>query len=697
MLAIAAVRDAQGVTHFYCEHHVPGHQMPEGDHAEHSGQEEKTVDRHHAHSVNMFRDRFFLSLLLTVPVVLYSDLVQRVFGFTAPAFPYSNLIQPVFSTIVFFYGGLVFIRSALGELKARLPGMMTLIALAITVAYLYSAAALIFPLGEPLFWELTTLITIMLLGHWIEMRAVSAASGALKELAKLLPDTAERFVGERTETVTLDQLAVGDVVLVKPGEKIPADGEVAEGETSVDESMVTGESLPVSKKAGSPLTAGTVNGNGAIRVRIVKIGEETALAGIMRLVADAQASRSRAQELADRAAYYLTIAAVTFGSLTVLAWLLLGEGPAYAVQRAVAVLVITCPHALGLAIPLVTSISTSLSARSGLLVRERLALELSRKIDVVLFDKTGTLTQGELGVTDVLSVRGWDEKKVLQWIATLEQSSEHVIAKGILKAARDREISLLKVSRFTALPGKGVEGTVSGKRVYAGGPALLDELKTAAPSSLESAVKGLSRQGKTVVYLVAGKKVVGALGIADLIRPESRRAVPALKEMGVRVAMVTGDARPAAKWVANELGIDEYFAQVLPENKSEMVRKLQADGSRVMMVGDGINDAPALTAADVGVAIGAGTDVAVESAGIVLIQNDPRDIVKVIRLAKANYRKMVENLAWATGYNVFAIPAAAGVFAGLGVVLSPALAAVLMSASTVIVAANAQLLRRLQL
>jgi len=702
MLATSAVKDGQGVTHYYCEHHVPSspktnaNEMGHEDHAK--GKSEKMgPDRHGGHSVNMFRDRFFLSLILTFPVILYSDLIQRVFGFTAPSFPYSQWVAPLFSTIVFFYGGLVFLRSASQELKSRLPGMMTLISLAITVAYVYSLATLLFPIGEALFWELTTLITIMLLGHWIEMRAVSAASGALKELAKLLPDSAEKFVGERTETVTLDQLKVGDEVLVKAGAKIPADGEILEGQTSLNESMITGESLPVAKKVGSLVIAGTVNGTGVLRVRVTKIGEETALAGIMRLVAQAQASRSRIQELADRAAYYLTLTAVGAGTLTALTWLFLGSGPAYALERTVAVLVIACPHALGLAIPLVTSISTTLSARSGVLVREKLALELSRQVDVVLFDKTGTLTKGELGVTDILPVKGWGEEKALSWDASLEASSEHAIAKGIVKEAQRRKIDLLKVTGVKTLPGRGIQGILGSQSISAGGPQMLEDFKVKLPEQLRGPVAKISKQGKTVVYLLVGKKVVAAFGVADLIRPESRQAIPALKKMGLKVAMVTGDAKPVAEWVAKELSLDDYFAQVLPENKAEMVRKLQADGSKVMMVGDGINDAPALTAADVGVAIGAGTDVAIESAGIVLIKNDPRDIGKIINLARSTYRKMIENLIWATGYNVFAIPAAAGLFAFLGLTLSPALSAVLMSASTVIVSANAQLLRRIQL
>jgi len=703
MLATTAVKDAQGVVHYFCDHHVPegtkiassaeAGRLITGEH--HAG--EKGIDRHAGHSVNMFRDRFFISLALTIPVVIYSDLFRLVFGFAAPAFPYSGWIAPLFSTAIFFYGGPVFLRSAWGEIKARLPGMMTLIALAISAAFLYSLATLLFPLGEPLFWEMATLITIMLLGHWIEMRAVSSASGALKELAKLLPDTAEKMVGELAETVPLDQLVVGDLVLVRPGAKIPADGEVTEGETSVNESMITGESLPVEKKVGSAVIAGTVNGTGALKVRVTKIGEKTALAGIMRLVAEAQASRSRIQELADRAASVLTFVAISVGGLTALVWLVLGEGPAFALTRMVTVLVIACPHALGLAIPLVTSISTTLSARAGLLVREKLALELARKVNVVLFDKTGTLTSGELGVTDVLFLPGWGEEKALQWVASLETSSEHAIARGIVKEAQNRKLKILKVEEAEAIPGRGIKGRIGDQVVYAGGPRLLEELKSKVPPSLQAPVAKLSKQGKTVVYLLVGKKVTAAFGVADLIRPESRQAVPALQKMGIRVAMVTGDAKPVAEWVAKELDLKEYFAEVLPEHKSEMVQKLQADGSRVMMVGDGINDAPALTAADVGVAIGAGTDVAIEAAGIVLIKNDPRDIVKIIKLAKANYRKMIENLVWATGYNVFAIPAAAGLFSPFGIILAPALAAVFMSASTVIVAANAQLLRRLQL
>jgi len=692
MLAVSASKDTQGVTHFYCEHHSLGRE--EARHEAHGPEE------HAGHGTNMFRNRFFISLILTVPVLLYSPLISRIFGFEAPIFTGSFLISPILSTIIFFYGGLVFLKGARNELKSRLPGMMTLIALAISVAYLYSLTTLLYPLlGEPLFWEMSSLITVMLFGHWFEMRAVSSASGALRELAKLLPDMAEKFVSkDRTETVSVDDLAKGDIVLVKPGGQIPSDGTVIEGETDVNESMVTGESLPVSKGQGDKVIAGTVNGTGVIKVRLDKVGEDTALAGIMRLVDQAQASRSRIQDLADRAAYYLTLTAVGIGTLTMVVWVFLLERDlAFSLQRTVAVLVITCPHALGLAIPLVTSISTTISARSGILIREKLALELARNTNVVLFDKTGTLTSGDLGVTDLVGTRSFDEDKVLQWAASLEQGSEHAVAGGIVRAARDKKINFLKVKNVKAVPGKGIRGTIQSKEVYVGGPALLSELKKKVPAGISPSLERIGKEGKTVVYLFVSGKIVGALGVADTVRPESRQAVEALHKLGVRVAMVTGDAEPVARGVAKYLGIDEYFAEVLPEDKEKMVRKIQKEGNRVMMVGDGINDAPALASADVGIAIGAGTDVAIESAGIVLIKNDPRDVVKVIKLARANYRKMVENLVWATGYNVFAIPAAAGVFISLGIVLSPALSALFMSASTIIVAANAQLLRRVQL
>lgn len=709
MIAVAAVKDANGVIHYYCEHHVPQEatQQPHAHdgHIEHKAigskgqktQREKAHDKHAGHTVEMFRDRFWLSFILTIPVVLYSELPEQFLGFVMPSFPGSAYLSLILSTIIFFYGGLVFLKGALTELKHRLPGMMTLIALAITAAYIFSVAATFLDLGHTLFWELTTLITVMLFGHWMEMRSVGRAQGALQELAKLLPDTAERIKGEEVETVPVSALNVGDLVLVRPGAKAPADGVVADGQSSVNESMITGESRPVDKKRGSEVIAGTVNGEGALKVTVTKVGENTALAGIMRLVAQAMASRSRAQILADRAAFYLTIIAIIAGSATLVGWVGSGAGWSFAIQRMVTVLVIACPHALGLAIPLVTSISTTLSARNGLLVRERMALEAARNIDVVLFDKTGTLTKGEQGVTDIWANGKNDQKRVLALAAAVEAQSEHVIAKGIVNKAKAKQLSIVSATSFKAIPGRGARGVVDGQTVEVGGPKLLEEKKIRLPDSLQKTTAQAGKQGKTVVFVIVDGELTGAIALADIIRDESREAISALKTMGIRVAMLTGDSQDVATWVAGELGVTEYFAQVLPEHKADKVRKLQKDGSRVAMVGDGVNDAPALTQADIGIAIGAGTDVAIESAGIILVKNDPRDVVKIIQLSRATYRKMLQNLAWATGYNVIAIPLAAGVLASQGILLAPALGALFMSGSTVIVAANAQLLRRLQL
>ncbi|MDO8505946.1 MAG: heavy metal translocating P-type ATPase [bacterium] len=722
MVAEYAEKDAQGVTHYYCSHHVPMGANNEsivnsrisnseirkfGSHSQLAPH-----DKHAGHSVNMFKTRFWLCLVLTIPILAYADVVQKLFRIQLPEFPGHMYATLVLASVIFFYGGWVFIKGALAELKHRLPGMMTLITLAIVTAYAYSVVATFTPIGEPLFWEIATLITIMLLGHWIEMAAVGHASGALRELAKLLPDTAERFQSrsaalyvppggtqgpalQNLETVPVAELRVGDLVLVRPGTKIPADGEIAEGISSVNESMISGESKPVDKKSGSQVIAGTVNGEGALKVRVTKIGENTALAGIMRLVSEAQASRSRVQVLADKAAFALTIIAVSVGAVTVFAWLYLGAGIAVAMTRLVAVLVIACPHALGVAVPLVSSISTTLSARNGLLIRNKLALEMARKINVVLFDKTGTLTKGEYGVTDILVGSQLSEEKVLALAAAVDRESEHPIAKAIVRVARQRAVAVPNATEVKALPGRGVEGMVDGKKIMVGGENLVRELQ--ADTSKLGSLEVLHTQGKTVVYLIIDRAIVAAFGVADIIREESREAVDALHRMGIKVAMVTGDAAPVARWVAKEIGIDEYFSEVLPAQKVEKVQELQKRGMRVAMVGDGINDAPALTAADVGIAIGAGTDVAIESAGIVLIKNDPRDIVKIITLARATYRKMVENLIWATGYNAFAIPAAAGAFISFGIILAPAFAAVLMSVSTVIVAFNAQLLRRLKI
>ena len=695
MVAEKHVRDQFGVEHAYCAHHVPPE--VEHTHSSHAQHSEHVHDKHAGHSVSMFRDRFWITLVLTIPVVLYAPVVQEWLGFRAPVFSGSQWLPFVLGTIIFFYGGSVFIKSALAELRARLPGMMTLISLAIIAAYGYSISTTFFIKGTEFFWELATLITVMLLGHWIEMRSVQNAQGALQELAKLLPDTAEVVRGAGTQKVPLGELKEGDIVLVRPGAKIPADGVVVYGESSVNEAMITGESRPVSKENGSTVIAGTVNGDGSLKVRVTKIGEHTALAGIMRLVAQAQASRSKAQILADRAAFYLTIVAVIAGGLTAIGWGLSGAGAAFAMERMVTVLVIACPHALGLAVPLVTSISTSLAARNGLLVRERMALEAARNIDVVLFDKTGTLTTAKQGVADVFAAQGKSSEDVLQVIASVEAPSEHSIGKALVLAGKNKKLELLPISNFKAIKGKGVTARIGKKSYFVGGPHLIADQKAAVPEEIKKRIAIAEQAGKTVIYLLEEGSVLGIATISDTVRPESKEAVAALKQMGVRVAMLTGDSEAVSKEVAHELGINEYFAQVLPEHKVDKVRQLQKDGSRVAMVGDGVNDAPALTTAQVGIAIGAGTDVAIESAGIILMRNDPRDVVKVMRLSRTTYSKMIQNLIWATGYNVVAIPLAAGVLASVGIILAPAVGALLMSASTVIVALNAQLLRRLKL
>ena len=651
-------------------------------------------DRHAGHSVDMFRDRFWLSLLLTIPVVIYGGLLRTLFGLEPPAFPGSAYVPLVFSTIVFFYGGLVFLRGAATELRARLPGMMTLISLAITVAFAYSVVSQVAVGGETLFWELTTLITIMLLGHWIEMRSIGRAQGALQELAKLLPDEAERIAGDTIERVSVSELRVGDLVLVRPGTKIPADGEIVEGASSVDESMISGESRPIEKGVNASVVAGTVNGEGSLKVRVTKVGEETALAGIMRLVAEAQASRSRAQVLADRAAFILTLVAISAGALTLVAWLAVGRGLGFSIERSVAVLVIACPHALGLAIPLVAAISTALSARNGILVRDRLGLEAARNVDVVLFDKTGTLTRGEPVVSKAIPLDGIADRDVLALAASVEAESEHVLSRAITRKAEELALPRRRAERFAAIPGKGVRAEIDGETVEVANRGYFGDRLS---GDLPPAIKEAEAAGQTVVFAARDGRLVGAIALADEPRPESKDAIAELKRQGVRVAMVTGDARSVAESVAKELGIDEVFAEVLPKFKAEKVRELQSDGSRVAMVGDGVNDAPALTQADLGIAIGAGTDVAIESAAIILVKNDPRDVARVIKLSRATYAKMIQNLLWAAGYNVIAIPLAAGVLAAQGIVLAPAFGAVLMSASTVIVAANAQLLRGLKL
>jgi len=537
----------------------------------------------------------------------------------------------------------------------------------------------------------------MLLGHWLEMRAVGNAQNALQELAKLLPDTAERLVNGNIERVAVSDLKVGDHVLVRPGARVPADGKVAEGESQVNESMITGESRPVTKHPGDEAIAGTVNGNGSLRVYITRTGEETMLAGIMRLVEEAQSSKSRAQALADRAAFWLTIVAIGTALLALIVWTLVRGFNDYTLERVVSTLVVACPHALGLAIPLVIAISTSLSARNGILVRDRLQLEQARKLNVVVFDKTGTLTRGEQGLIDMVTADDLSAQQALAWAVAVEADSEHIIARALITSADDRHIAIPSASNFQALPGRGVQARVNGHTLQVGGPRLLEQEQIEIPAELTGHIKQWGEQGQTVIYLIEANNILAAFALADMIRPESREAITALKEKGIRVAMLTGDSQDVARWVANELGINEYFAQVLPEHKSEQIKQLQQDGSIVAMVGDGVNDAPALAQADIGIAIGAGTDVARASAGIVLVKNDPRDIVRIITLSQASYRKMAQNLGWAVGYNLIALPLAAGVLAPLNFVLPPAVGALLMSLSTIIVAINAQTLRQLRL
>ncbi|HEX7049116.1 MAG TPA: heavy metal translocating P-type ATPase [Longimicrobiales bacterium] len=662
------------------------HRHPLHDETEH--------DRHTGHTIEQFRDRFWICALLTLPILAYSEQIQEWLGFTAPAFPGSAYIPFVFGSVIFFYGGLVFLRGAIPELRGRRPGMMTLISLAITVAYLYSVAGVLRLVTGELWWELATLVDVMLLGHWIEMRSVGRASGALRELAKLLPDTAERVTDGGTETVRADALREGDVVLVRPGGAVPADGVVVRGRSSVNEAMITGESRPVEKNQGDDVIAGTVNGEGSLRVRVTKTGEATALAGIMRLVEEAQASRSRAQDLADRAAFVLTLVAIGAGTLTLVAWLALGQRLEFALERTVTVMVIACPHALGLAIPLVIAISTTLAARGGLLVRRRDAFERSRALDVVVFDKTGTLTEGRFGVTGIVAGEGLRDDEVLRLAAAAEADSEHVMARAIVDEAERRGIGIPQAEAFEAIPGRGVRARVEGREVRIGRPALVAELEVPADPELERAAKEAAHEGRSVVHVVINGRHAAIFALADRIRPESYDAVRRLEDQGVRVAMLTGDGEDVARAVATELGIDEFFARVLPEDKSRRIEELRRRGLRVAMVGDGVNDAPALLAADVGIAIGAGTNVAIEAGDIVLVRNDPRDIARIVALSRASYRKMRQNLAWATGYNVVAIPLAAGVLAGRGIVLAPAVGAILMSVSTIIVAVNAQLLWR---
>ena len=668
--------------------HEPHHHA----HGEHGGH-----DRHAGHSVEMFRDKFWLSLLLTIPTLVWSEMIQHWLRFRAPAFVGSDYIPAIFGTAVYLYGGWVFLAGAVRELRDRLPGMMTLISLAISVAFFFSLAVTLGYPGDALWWELATLVTIMLAGHWIEMRAIFQASGAVRELVKLLPSTAARVVGDRVEEVPVSSLREGDVVLVRPGASVPADGIVRDGKSDVNESMITGESAPVQKMPGAKVIAGTVNGSGSLRVEVTGTGEQTALASIIRLVEQAQTARSRGQALADRAAFFLTIVAIAAGALTLIVWVALGAPGAFAIERVVSVLVVACPHALGLAVPLVIAISTTLGAKSGLLVRDRRGLEEARNLTTVVFDKTGTLTRGQFRVVDVATDGSVNANEALRLAAAIERDSEHTIAQGIVKSAEERPLLVPKADHFEAIPGHGVRAVVEGREMFIGGPAMLRRLNVTPPTAVREAADRAASRGQASVYLLTSASVIAVFAVADAVRAESPDAIRRLHDQRVEVVMLTGDAKAVADAVARDLGIDTVYAEVLPGDKVTKIKELKRQGKRVAMVGDGVNDAPALVTADVAIAIGAGTDVAVEAGDVVLVRSDPRDVPRIIALSRASHRKMLQNLWWAAGYNVFAIPLAAGVLAREGILLPPAFAAVLMSASTVIVAINAQLLRRIRL
>ncbi|MDK4293732.1 copper-translocating P-type ATPase [Corynebacterium accolens] len=694
--------------------HSGAHQAAEADHTQHTdhgGHEGHSHGDHHGHEhghghghgdhAAMFRSRFWWSLLLSVPVVIFSPMVADLLGYGVPEFNGSSWIPPVLGTIIFIYGGTPFLQGGWSELKSRQPGMMLLIAMAITVAFVASWVTTLGIGGFDLdfWWELALLVVIMLLGHWLEMRALGAASSALDALAELLPDEAEKIIDGQTHTVPVSELAVDDIVLVRAGARAPADGTIVEGSAEFDESMITGESRPIFRDKGERVVAGTVATDNTVRVQVEAIGGDTALGGIQSMVAEAQESSSRVQALADRAAALLFWFALSAALITAVVWAIIGS-PSDAVVRTVTVLVIACPHALGLAIPLVIAISTEQAAQSGVLIKERMALERMRTIDAVLFDKTGTLTEGAHAVTGVATVEDISEGQLLAVAAAAEADSEHPLARAIVKAAEDHaEASQeqLHSSDFSAAAGRGVQATVDGAEVLVGGPNMLRELELATPGVFDAQVEEWSQRGAGVLHVVRDGQIIGALAVEDKIRPESRAAVQALQEQGVKVAMITGDATQVAEAVGEELGIDEVFAEVLPQDKDSKVTELQERGLAVAMVGDGVNDAPALARAEVGIAIGAGTDVAMESAEVVLASDDPRSVLSMITLSRASYRKMIQNLIWASGYNIIAVPLAAGVLAPIGVVLSPAAGAVLMSLSTIVVAFNAQLLRRIEL
>jgi Cu2+-exporting ATPase len=664
------------------------HKMSDNKKHDHSGHDHSA---HQGHMIEDFKKRFWISLFITIPILLLSPMIQHfldlkeTFSFTGESY-----LLFILSSFVFFYGGYPFLKGLIDELKKKQPGMMTLIALAISVAYFYSSAVVFVVKGEIFFWELATLIDIMLLGHWIEMKSVMGASKALEELAKLMPDEAHKIDDNGNVTdVPVSELKHKVKLLIKPGEKIPADGKIYEGKSSINEAMITGESKPVSKGEGDEVIGGSINGEGSLKIEVEKIGDETFLSQIVKMVKEAQESKSKTQNFANRAAFWLTIIAITSGALTMFVWLVFtGQSFNFALSRTVTVMVITCPHALGLAIPLVVAVSTALSAKSGLLIRNRNAFEEARNIQAIIFDKTGTLTKGEFGVTETISFNNsYDEKEILKYAATIESESEHPIAQGIVKSSEDK----YELKDFNSIPGKGAEGKVNDKDVKVVSPGYLEENKIELQE--KDKIEKLSAQGKTVVFVIIDNKLTGAIALGDIIRDESKDAIKQLKELGIKTMMLTGDNKQVAKWVADELGLDDYFAEVLPDKKSEKIKEVQKRGMVVAMTGDGVNDAPALAQADVGIAIGTGTDVAVETADIILVRSNPKDVVSLIKFSKATYSKMIQNLIWATGYNVIAIPLAAGVLYSWGIVLSPAIGAVLMSVSTIVVAINAKLLK----
>jgi len=689
--------EKNGKVYFFCSQNCKDKFLGAGkakmDHKMHGHHEHHAAGghaAHHAHMVADFKKRFWFSLILTLPILILSPMIQEFLRLRETIrFPGDSYILFVLSSIVFFYGGWPFLKGLVEELKDKQPGMMTLIAVAITTAYVYSAAVVFGLAGKIFFWELVTLVDIMLLGHWIEMKSVMGASKALEELAKLMPSDAHKLMPDGSiKDVALEQLKVEDKIIIKPGEKIPADGEVIEGESSVNEAMLTGESRPVSKKPGTKVIGGSINGEGSLTVEIKKTGKDSFLSQVIELVRQAQASKSKTQDLANRAAFWLTIIALSAGGVTLFIWLVaMNKDFAFALERTVTVMVITCPHALGLAVPLVVAVSTALAASNGLLIRNRVAFEKARNIQAIIFDKTGTLTEGKFGVTDKITfAEDINENELLKYAAAVESRSEHPIAKAIALSFKD----ILSVEGFKAIPGKGAQGWVNGKDIKVVSPGYLREKNIPIT---DERIKKFSSQGKTIVFIMIDGKLKGAIALADIIRPESKRAISMLKEMGIKCMMLTGDNKQVAQWVSEEIGLDEYFAEVLPQEKASKVKEVQQRGLIVAMTGDGVNDAPALAQADVGIAIGAGTDVAVETADIILVRSNPLDVVAIIALARATYKKMVQNLVWATGYNAFAIPLAAGVLYNAGIILSPAAGALLMSLSTVIVAINARFLR----